>query len=156
MANGKVILVAEDEETDVFFLRRALHKAGLHNQLVVARHGQEAIEYLSGEPPFADRARHPLPALVLLDLKMPVKSGFDVLAWRSTRPELKCLPMVVLTSSGLQADREKALRLGASEYRIKPRAVEDLVKLVGELNSRWLETPPASKGEPQYQNLSTV
>jgi CheY-like chemotaxis protein len=133
------ILVAEDEETDVFFLRYALRRAGLGHELVVAQDGQEAIDYLSSEGVYADRSEHPLPALVLLDLKMPRMTGFDVLEWLQDRHELRELPAVVLTSSLDESDRERAQRLGAADYVVKPENVQGLVKVVKELHARWLE-----------------
>ena len=138
MPNRLRILVAEDEETDVFFLRHALSRAGLPHELVVAQDGQEAIDYLSGQAPYTDRARHPLPALLLLDLKMPRMTGFDVLAWLRRRPEFKQLPAVVLTSSPDEADRRRAEQLGAAQYLVKPQNVQDLLKLVQDLQAKWL------------------
>jgi CheY-like chemotaxis protein len=131
-------LVAEDEESDVYFLRRALQKAGVANPLMAACNGHEAIRYLEGDGPFSDRVRHPLPALLLLDLKMPVMGGFEVLAWLEGRPEVKRFPVVVLTSSEEPADQEKARRLGAADYIVKPRSPGDLVRLVQTLRARWL------------------
>jgi CheY-like chemotaxis protein len=104
-------------------LRRALQKAGPHPEVVAASDGGEAIRYLAGEPLYADRARHPLPGLVILDLKMPVKSGFDVLRWRLDHPDLARLPVVVLTSSALESDKEHALRLGAFGYFVRVRLI---------------------------------
>src|SRR5258706_9347997 len=89
------ILVAEDEETDAMLLRWAFEKAGVPNPLVVARDGQEAVDYLEGKGDYADRVRHPLPCLLVLDLKMPRMSGFDVLVWVSDRPQFRDLPRMV-------------------------------------------------------------
>jgi CheY-like chemotaxis protein len=139
MAKRARILVAEDEETDVLLLRHALNKAGLPHELIVAQDGNEAIEYLRGEPPYADRTQHPLPALVLLDLKMPEMTGFDVLAWLQNRPDLKELPAVVLTSSADEADRRRAQQLGAADYFVKPESVQGLVQVVQALHAKWLE-----------------
>lgn len=97
------ILLAEDEETDVVWFRRALSKAGIDRPLVSMPNGRDAIGYLLGEPPFDDRASHPLPALIVLDLKMPIVDGFDVLRWLQTRAGLKAVPAVVLTSSNQPA-----------------------------------------------------
>jgi CheY-like chemotaxis protein len=138
MAMQIPILVAEDEETDVLLLRYAIRRVGLPHQLIVAQDGQEAIDYLSGEAPYSDRTLHPLPALVLLDLKMPRLTGFDVLAWLQGRPELKKLPAVVLTSSADEADRLRAQQLGAAEYRVKPGDLPGLMKVIQELHTRWL------------------
>jgi CheY-like chemotaxis protein len=132
------ILVAEDEETDVVLLRYALKRSGITHRLVVARDGQEAIDYLSGAAPFSDRTLHPIPSLVLLDLKMPRMTGFDVLAWLQSQPKLNALPAVVLTSSPDDADRQHAHELGAAEYRVKPTNLHGLVKVMRELDARWL------------------
>ncbi len=138
MTHGAPILVAEDEATDVFFLRLALQKAGVLNPLVVATDGREAIRYLEGEPPFSDRAQHPLPVLVLLDLKMPMVDGFDVLAWLQARARDKDFPVVVLTSSEEPADQERARQLGAADYIVKPARPGDLLGVVQGLQARWL------------------
>jgi CheY-like chemotaxis protein len=137
-ASLPLILVAEDDENDVFFLRRALLKAGFGNPLVALCDGQAAVDYLEGVGIYADRKTHPLPGLLLLDLKMPRKSGFEVLAWLNERPELSQFPVVVLSSSVLESDKQKALALGAVEYRVKPSKAQDLVQLIEELHSRWL------------------
>src|SRR5947209_4561847 len=92
-----LILLAEDEETDVILFRLALQTAGLLYPVAVARDGQEAIEYLSGEAPYSDRETNPLPALVVLDLKMPRMTGFDVLSWLGTQSDLRQIPAVVLS-----------------------------------------------------------
>ena len=135
---GEIILVAEDEEADVLFLRRAWRKAGIAHPLVHACDGEEAIRYLSGKPPFADRAQHPLPVLILLDLKMPQADGFAVLAWRQARPLLQQIPVVVLTSSAAPADQVKARQLGAADYLVKPQNPDDLLAVVQRLQARWL------------------
>src|SRR5262245_16271660 len=117
------ILLVEDEETDVLILRMALKRSGLTHPLVVVHDGQAAVDYLSGNPPYADRLQHPLPALVLLDLKMPRMTGFEVLSWLSTRADLKHVLVVVLSSSCHNADIERARQLGASDYHIKPHHI---------------------------------
>jgi CheY-like chemotaxis protein len=133
-----ILLAAEDEETDAFFLRYALSKAGLPHELVVAQDGTEVIDYLSGQAPNPGVTRHPLPALMLLDLKMPRMTGFDVLAWLQNRTEFKELPVVVLTSSPDEADRQRAHQLGAVDYLVKPDSLQGLVKLMQDLRERWL------------------
>jgi CheY-like chemotaxis protein len=123
----------------VYFLRRALRKVGVANPLVSACNGQEAIRYLQGEGPFSDRAQHSLPALLLLDLKMPFVDGFGVLTWLESRPDVKRFPVVVLTSSEEAADQERVRRLGASDYIVKPKDPGDLVGVVQKLQARWLQ-----------------
>src|SRR5258708_1401408 len=132
------ILLAEDDENDTFFLRRAIARSGLGNPLIAVQDGQEAVDYLAGIGPYADRASHPLPALLLLDLKMPRMNGFDVLEWLSTRPDFKNLPIVVLTSSAQDKDIQRARELGADDYQVKPQEFERLVDIVRSLHSRWL------------------
>ena len=80
------ILSAEDELTDQLILQAAFKKTGLPNPLVFLQDGQEAVDYLAGRPPYADRGAHPLPGLLLLDLKMPRMDGFDVLTWLAGQP----------------------------------------------------------------------
>jgi CheY-like chemotaxis protein len=140
------VLVAEDEETDVLILRLGFEKAGLPNPLIAVRDGQEALDYLDGNGPYADRSRHPLPALLLLDLKMPRLTGFDVLAWLATRPDFKHLPAVVLSSSSDDSDIQEALRLGARDYFVKPHSLAELVKIIRTLPARWLG---GEAGEPE-------
>src|SRR5512132_2547028 len=105
---GGVILIAEDDENDVFLIKRALHQAQFDNPLQVVQNGEEAIAYLKGSAPYEDRDKHPMPALLLLDLKMPRKNGFEVLSWVRQHPEYNSLAIVVLTSSQESADDNRA------------------------------------------------
>ena len=97
-----VVLLADDDPNDVFLLQRAFQKTNIANPLHVVRDGEEAMAYLSGQDQYADRQRHPLPVLLLLDLKMPRKSGFEVLRWVRQQSGLKRLPVVVLVEEGPQ------------------------------------------------------
>ena len=92
------VLVAEDEQSDAHILRLAFQRAGIPRSLVVVTDGQEAIDYLCGNPPYTDRSAHPLPGLLLVDLKMPRMTGFDVLAWLASRPDFQHLPAIVFSS----------------------------------------------------------
>jgi CheY-like chemotaxis protein len=132
------VLAAEDDESDAMLLRLAFKRAEIPHSLIIVPDGQEAIDYLSGNPPFADRLNSPLPALLLLDLKMPRLNGFDVLEWWRARDELRDLPVVVLSSSVHETDMDKARGMGAREYIIKPHGFSELTKLVQELCARWL------------------
>jgi CheY-like chemotaxis protein len=148
MLENKIILLVEDDPNDVLLIQRAFQKAGLHDSLKVVRNGDEAIEYLSGEDAYADRQRFPLPFLVLLDLKMPGTDGFEVLGWARNVPNLKRLLIVVLTSSNLQSDVDKAYDLGANSYLVKPVEFDDMVNLIGRFEAYWSEinrTPSAPK-----------
>jgi CheY-like chemotaxis protein len=128
-----VILIAEDDENDVFLIKRAFHQAQFENPLEVVSTGEHAIGYLQGSPPFEDRLRYPLPSLVLLDLKMPRKNGFEVLAWIRQRPEFNALAVVVLTSSQESADINRAYALGANSYLVKPASFLSLVDMINRL-----------------------
>ena len=133
-----VILLAEDDANDVFLFRRAVRKAGLPSTIIDVPDGREAVHYLCGKPPYADRALFPVPNLLLLDLKMPLMDGFDLLGWIQTRPELAHLPAVVLSSSTIESDIKKARNLGARDYLIKPSDASELLRMVEELHRRWL------------------
>jgi CheY-like chemotaxis protein len=132
------ILLVEDDEADILLLRRAFRNARIANYLVEVRDGQAAIQYLSGEGPYADRTRYPIPFLILLDLRLPKLSGFEVLAWIREQPELVDLIIVVLTGSDHVPDVSKAHELGANSYLVKPGTFDELVEMVRRINGRWL------------------
>src|SRR5215831_8573020 len=124
------ILLAEDDPNDILFFNCAVKQAGLHNELIVARDGQQAIDFLELLATYRDRLLHPLPCLFLLDLKMPRLSGFDVLAWLRTRPDFRSVPVVVLSSSPQAPDMLISKEFGAVDYRVKPARLEDFVELL--------------------------
>lgn len=132
------ILLVEDDPNDVLLIQRAFRKANLVNSLEVVRDGEEAVVYLAGEGPYADRERFPLPVLMLLDLKLPRKAGLEVLGWLRQQPSLKRLPVVVLTSSRETADINRAYELCANSYLVKPVAFDALLEMVKTLNMYWL------------------
>ena len=133
-----VILLAEDDPNDVLLIQRAFQRNHVTNPVQVVRDGEEALAYLSGQAPFADRERHPLPVLLLMDLKMPRKSGLEVLAWVRQQPGLKRLPIIVLTSSNQSPDINRAYELGANSYLVKPAGFDSLLDLVKNLDMYWL------------------
>jgi len=133
-----VILLAEDDPNDVLLIQRAFQRNHVANPVQVVRDGEEALAYLSGQAPFADRERHPLPVLMLMDLKMPRKSGLEVLAWVRQQPGLKRLPIIVLTSSNQSPDINRAYELGANSYLVKPAGFDSLLDLVKNLDMYWL------------------
>jgi CheY-like chemotaxis protein len=130
MSDAPLILLVEDDENDIFFLRRAWDKAGLALPLQIVRDGKEAMDYLAGEGKFGDRAQFPLPSLVFLDLKLPYVGGLDVLAWIRSQPDLKQLPVVILTSSSEDRDRKRAAELAARGYLVKPPTAEMIRSVV--------------------------
>jgi CheY-like chemotaxis protein len=132
------VLLVEDEENDILFVQRAFKHAGILNPLEITRNGDEAVAYLQGAGKFADRTKFPLPVFVLLDLKMPRRSGLEVLAWAKEQTGLKRIPIVVLTSSKNDADVNRAYELGANSYLVKPVSFEGLIELVKSLQLYWL------------------
>jgi len=129
----------EDDPNDVLLIERAFQKAGFAQSLKMVRDGDEAIDYLRGTGQFADRALFPLPYLVLLDLKMPGTDGFEVLRWARSEDSLKRLLIVVLTSSNLQADVDRAYELGANSYLVKPVEFNQMVNLLRRFEAYWTE-----------------
>jgi CheY-like chemotaxis protein len=124
------ILHVEDDPNDTLLFQHACRKAGILFDLQAVSDGDQAMAYLRGANDFSDRMKHPMPQLILLDLKMPRVSGFDVLAWLRTDDLFKGLPVVVLTSSNHDADVKRAYDLGAKSYLVKPVGFEALVELV--------------------------
>jgi len=125
------VLFADDDENDTYFFRLAMEEASISNPLLTFENGQEVIDFLT-------RAKARLPSLLVLDLKMPRVGGFDVLQWLRTRPDLESLPVVIVSASQQEEDVQKALALGAAEYRVKPNDHRQMVALVRELRDRWL------------------
>jgi two-component system response regulator len=112
------ILYAEDDPNDAALMRIALHsRSDLH--LEFAGDGATAIDYLAGRGEFGNRGRHPMPSLIFLDIKMPRVSGFGVLVWIRRHARVRDIPVVMLSSSPLRADVEKAEKLGANTYITK-------------------------------------
>src|SRR5262245_41538389 len=110
------VLLVDDDPDAGFLLQRAFRKANRANRIDVVHDGQEAIDYLSHQGAYMDRERYPAPVLMLLDLKMPRKTGFELLEWLRRQPGLKRLVVVVLTSSNQSADINLAYELGSNSY----------------------------------------
>lgn len=149
------ILLAEDQADDVFLVRRAFEKLSVLNPLAVVRDGEEAIDYLAGKGPFANRARHPLPCLILLDLYLPRRTGLEVLEWLKQQPELRPIPVVVLTGSKESEDVIRAYTLGASSYLVKPVGLVDFFDMVKPVHMHWMMTPEKEELSPAYSRTST-
>lgn len=150
-----LFLLVEDTEDDVALIRRAFLKGSIVNPLHVTRSGDEAIAYLKGEGLYANRAEYPLPALVLLDLKMPGKDGFEVLEWIRQQPSLKALRVVVLTSSNEMRDVNRAYQLGANSFLLKPVDFDRFVEISQALAGYWLwmnKAPDLQRPDPKPVN----
>jgi CheY-like chemotaxis protein len=158
MVDTEIILLVEDDANDILLIQRAFQKAGLRNNLKIVRDGEQAIHYLSGQGAYGDRDKYPMPFLVLLDLKMPRVNGFDVLEWIRREPSLKRLLKVVLTSSNVQADVDRAYELGANSYLVKPVEFDEMVHMIQRFEIYWAEinripTPQAPPGVIQPQTI---
>jgi CheY-like chemotaxis protein len=139
MTTDRAILLVEDNEDDVFLMKRALQGANVVNPLYVVEDGQEALDYLGGAGKFADRDSYPLPVVVFLDLKLPYISGHDVLAWTRRQKELESLVVIVLTSSNEASDLSRCYALGANSYLVKPPTPDQLEDLARAFKWYWLE-----------------
>jgi CheY-like chemotaxis protein len=134
------VLLVEDEPNDVFLIERAFGKCDGFNSLHAVNDGEQAVAYLAGAREFSDRQKFPIPSLILLDLKLPRRTGLEVLAWlRGRSDNLKRLPVIVLTSSKQSSDINKAYELGANSYLVKPVAFDGLLELVKAVNSYWVQ-----------------
>lgn len=139
------ILIVEDNEDDVFLAQRAFRKAGVTAALHVVHDGEQAVDYLRGSGIFSDHCKHPLPTMMLLDLKLPKRSGFDVLDWVRKNSTLRALPVVIFTTSAQSSDLDRAYALGANSYLRKPATLDDTTELLKTLGLYWLamnESPP--------------
>ena len=135
-----VVLVAEDDDGDFFVFQRAITKAGFHHPVFRVTDGQGAEDYLAGSNPFSDRFAYPFPSLLLLDLKMPVKHGFDVLRWLRTEAPVHCrlLPTLLLSSSSRPDDVELGYQLGANGFLTKPTSTEGMVGMIQAIAAFWV------------------
>src|SRR5262245_45393578 len=134
------VLHVDDDPNDTLLLQAASRKAKVDFNLQNVEDGERAIAYLSGHEQFADRTRYDMPALVLLDLKMPRATGFEILKWirNHPHPTLKRLPVVVLSGSELKDDIRNAYAEGANSYLVKPLGFDALVNLVKGVSAVWL------------------
>ena len=132
------LLYAEDEESDILLLQHAFGKAGISNPMHTVKDGKAAMDYLAGNGPFADRAQHPLPGLLLLDLNLPYWSGLEVLAWLRNQERLSRLPVLIFSSSSRPDDIGRAYDAGANAYIVKPNSFDDFSVLVLALRDFWL------------------
>jgi len=138
MNEMRTILLVDDSENDLILMNLAFKKAEFDCPLQMVCDGEEAIAYLEGDGNYVDRDKYPLPDLVLLDLNMPKKNGFEVLTWVRAQPALKRIPIMILTASIRTEDVELAYDLGANSFLVKPAAIEDLIEMLRCLKD-WLQ-----------------
>src|SRR2546430_10566589 len=138
MNQRQTILLVDDSENDIFLMRRAFKKAEFNTLLQEVHNGEQAIAYLQGEGISSDRNAHPLPSVMLLDLNMPMKNGFDVLRFARSQPAFRRLSIIILTASMREEDVEQAYDLGASSYLVKPSTMDALADMIRCLRN-WIQ-----------------
>jgi two-component system, response regulator len=130
-------LIAEDDQDTQVLIRRAFKQADIAAPLFFTGDGQQTIDYLAGHGPYADRTRFPDPALLLLDLKMPFKDGFDVLRWTRAQPRLRKLVVIMFSGSSLDQDVEEAFELGVNSFVMKPVSFSELLQVLLAIHHYW-------------------
>ena len=129
------ILMVEDDEDDVLLTQRALKKANIWNQVDVVRDGEEALDYLYNEGAFADKEAYPRPGLILLDLSLPGVDGREVLERVADEPDLKDIPIVIVSTSDYEKDIEFGRAQGVENYIIKPIGPDNIIEAIGRMTS---------------------
>lgn len=150
----KLILIVDDIDNDALLLKLMLKRAGIGNPVKILDDGVQAIAYLGGDGDYADRKKHPLPAVLLLDIKMPMVSGYEVLEWLQGRPELKPILVIALSGWAQMTDVNRAYQLGAQSFLSKPFTVGDLANLQKDFPNYWMKSPESGsdgKGPPSTQ-----
>jgi CheY-like chemotaxis protein len=131
------VLLVEDDLNDIFLVKRAFKLANLIHPLQIVTDGVEAVQYLIGEGKYADRRTHPLPQLIVMDLKLPRKTGLEILEWLKKDGALKRIPVVIVSSSENPADINRAYELGANAYMIKPVDFHEVEHLFQSILKYW-------------------
>jgi CheY-like chemotaxis protein len=158
MDPSQVVLLAEDNPDDALLMQQAFKSHGLMKPLHIVHDGSDAIAYLVGEGIYADRVAHPFPTLVILDLKMPRVSGFDVLQWLLDHPDFRVIPTIVWSSSADQRDVKHAYCIGANGYLVKPNDFQQFKAMVGRLLGFWenCEKPGAGPSVPTCASVQNT
>lgn len=147
------VLHIDDDPNDTELLRAAARRAQAAFMLHNAEDTEQAIAYLSGKGMYADRQSYALPHLILLDLKMPRATGFELLRWIRNHPRLHAVPVVILSGSELQSDVQAAYAGGANSYLVKPLGFEELVTLVRNISAMWLPAQVLTGAGPSQQQV---
>jgi CheY-like chemotaxis protein len=126
--SASVILAAEDNPDDALILQMMFSKAGWQHSLHIVEDGQQMIDWLSGNAPYSDRTKYPLPDYILLDIKMPVKTGFEALEWIRSQKAFYELPVLMLSSSDDPKDKKRAEELGATTFFVKSPRLKDVLE----------------------------
>ena len=146
---AEIILLVEDSSSDAALVTRAFERTGVENPIRRVKDGEEALGYLTGAGAFADRKEHPLPAVILLDLNLPRFNGYQLMIWLRMQPELKRIPVVVLTESHDTDSINRAYDADANSYLVKSGDGEEIARLVEMVRQYWM-----SLNEPPRVSLS--
>lgn len=157
MGNDTLLLV-EDDLSDARLIMRAIQKAQLPIRVVHVKNGDEAVAYLSHRPPYESLLANPLPCFVLMDLKLPRRSGLEVLHWmREQNTGVERVPVIMLTSSHHAVDIRRAYDMGVNSYLVKPESSDELLRMMISLKEYWFSFnrgpicgPHAPAGSPAY------
>ena len=133
------LLMADDDEDDRIMIKDALKEANLNNPIEFVENGEELIGYLKQTGKYSDKKKSPRPGLILLDLHMPVKDGFEVLKEIKSDPDLHQIPIIILTTSKDEEDVAITYNLGANSFIIKPVSFKKLVEIVETIGKYWFE-----------------
>lgn len=139
--NKLLILWVEDDPNDVILLRRAFRKAGI-SPVHICSDGEDGIRYIKGEPPYDDRVMFPAPSLIVTDIKMPKKTGLELLRWLRAHPNCGSIPVVIFSASALATDVQQAYQLGASAFFQKPITLDKTMETVGRILEYWRDAFP--------------
>jgi CheY-like chemotaxis protein len=131
------VLLVEDDLNDIFLVKRAFKVAHIPNPLQVVTDGEEAIHYLQGEGKYTDRNTYPLPKLIVMDIRMPGRDGFEVLEWVKKDRLLRRIPIIIVSSSDNPADINRAYELGANAYMVKPMDFHEVEHLFHSITHYW-------------------
>lgn len=137
MKNEIHVLIAEDEDSDFLLLQKALRQTDVPWAIHRVTDGLEALNYLRGDGPYADRTQHPIPQVVVLDLKMPRMTGMELLEWIKENPSYRVIPTLIMSSSQQELDVQKAYEFGANTYFVKPTNFQALVSLCRQIAGYW-------------------
>ena len=145
-----IVLLIEDNNDDAFLFERAAKQVSASCRVLRVSDGQQAIEYLAGDGPYADRTQFPLPHLLLVDLKMPRCDGFQFLEWKRGQRWLATTPAIVMTSSALDSDIRRSYELGANSFTCKEGTLEQLRERIAMIHHWWMQhcrcLPPKADG----------
>lgn len=143
-----IILVAEDSADDRHLMQVALRRAGFSSGINFVHDGHEAVEYMEGEGQYADRGRHPYPDIIISDVKMPRRTGLELLQWIRHHPRCSILPLILLSGAAISSDIASAYQLGANTYFRKPGTLGELVELFRKVRDYWLSSELPTRAMP--------